>query len=71
MQGLGLSSLLILKELMATIALLEVKENDSAADHPTDGAGQLPLPCHYFDYIFGDGEGGYVLQGGVASLNAC
>ncbi|KAF8533535.1 acyl transferase/acyl hydrolase/lysophospholipase [Trichophaea hybrida] len=53
----GYSSLIILQELMEKIARLEridvaIDVNGNAADHP------LPLPCHYFDYIFGSSTGG-------------
>ncbi|KAF8533669.1 hypothetical protein BDD12DRAFT_702439, partial [Trichophaea hybrida] len=47
----GYSNLLILKALMERIAVIEDREHYSIA-------GELPLPCHYFDYIFGTSTGG-------------
>lgn len=48
---LGYSSLLILKALMERIAAIEDRQHYSKAE-------KLPLPCHYFDYIFGTSTGG-------------
>ncbi|KAF8535195.1 acyl transferase/acyl hydrolase/lysophospholipase [Trichophaea hybrida] len=58
------SSLLVLKALMEKIAQLENEtphlrtqsNNDDTSTHRIDD--NLPLPCHYFDYIFGTGTGG-------------
>jgi hypothetical protein len=54
----GYASLLILKALMERIAVIEDSQHYSTV-------GQLPLPCHYFDYIFGTSTGGWVQERGV------
>lgn len=66
------SSLLILRALMKMIAQLENATLRSATQHNNDDTlinsidGNLPLPCHYFDYIFGSSTGGYYADlGGV------
>jgi len=42
---------------MAKIAELESLDNEDGPQHMA--ADLLPLPCHYFDYIFGTSTGGY------------
>jgi patatin-like phospholipase/acyl hydrolase len=60
----GYSSLLILEALMETIEREEAQPGfaniPNARGVSTQSAKKtLPLPCHYFDYIFGTSTGGY------------
>lgn len=62
----GYASLLILSELMKAILDIEHEldneldrssnDGDSRSSHQLDE--QLPLPCHYFNYVFGTSTGG-------------
>jgi len=54
----GYSSLLILEELMKKIAQLEWEDTAKGTTEDITNRS-LPLPCHYFDYIFGTSTGGY------------
>ncbi|KAF8537718.1 hypothetical protein BDD12DRAFT_717299, partial [Trichophaea hybrida] len=54
----GYSSLLILKRIMQRIAEIERADNCLSTAGMASPSQQLPLPCHYFDYVFGSSTGG-------------
>ena len=66
----GYASLLILQELMREILVIEHELDD--LDDSRDDSGshsvahrlyrdnELPLPCHYFSYVFGTSTGGII-----------
>ncbi|KAI0546941.1 acyl transferase/acyl hydrolase/lysophospholipase [Xylaria curta] len=55
----GLSSLYILREIMRQIKRLdEVDVEDNRLEPNSDQ--QLPLPCHYFDFMIGTSTGGLI-----------
>ncbi|KAF1351853.1 acyl transferase/acyl hydrolase/lysophospholipase [Delphinella strobiligena] len=64
----GYASLLILHELMKAILEIEHELDDKLDQTPNDidtssshhQDNQLPLPCHYFNYVFGTSTGGII-----------
>lgn len=56
----GYASLLILRQIMVLCLALEhaydKMPDGYRYDHEVDN--ELPLPCHYFDYMFGTSTGG-------------
>ncbi|KAF8250922.1 hypothetical protein K440DRAFT_517943, partial [Wilcoxina mikolae CBS 423.85] len=54
----GYSSLLIVKRVMQQVAELEGADSGISIVGIASQPQQLPLPCHYFDYIFGSSTGG-------------
>ncbi|KAI0505912.1 acyl transferase/acyl hydrolase/lysophospholipase [Xylaria bambusicola] len=54
----GLSSLYILREIMKRIKQLDLEDAHNALEDRSNN--ELPLPCHYFDFIVGTSTGGLI-----------
>ncbi|KAG9566642.1 FabD/lysophospholipase-like protein, partial [Aureobasidium melanogenum] len=58
----GYASLLIVRQLLREIRKVECdpREDPGQASRPTFGENELPLPCDYFNFMFGTSTGGII-----------